>query len=52
MAVIAEGGKYGVDGDLCFSYPVNCKDGEWTIVEGLEINDFSQGKIDATVKEL
>ena len=52
MAVIAEGGKYGVDGDLCFSYPVNCKDGEWTIVEGLEINDFSQAKIDATVKEL
>ena len=52
MAVIVEGGKYGVDGDLCFSYPCNCKDGEWQVVEGLEINEFSQAKIKATEKEL
>lgn len=41
MGVICEGGKYGVDGDLCFSYPCNVKNGEWEIVEGLEINQFS-----------
>lgn len=49
MGVIVEGGKYGVDGDLCFSYPCNVgADGEWTIVEGLEINEFQRSKIDAT----
>ena len=43
MGVIVEGGKYGVDGDLCFSYPCNVgPDGEWQIVEGLEINDFQR----------
>jgi malate/lactate dehydrogenase len=52
MSVIAEGGKYGIDGDLCFSYPCNIKDGEWEIVEGLEISEFSQRKIDLTMKEL
>jgi len=52
MAVIVEGGKYGVDGDLCFSYPCICKDGEWQIVEGLELNEFSVAKIKATEKEL
>jgi malate/lactate dehydrogenase len=52
MSVIVEGGKYGVDGDLCFSYPCNIKNGEWEVVEGLEINEFSQGKIDMTMKEL
>ena len=52
MAVIAEGGKYGIDGDLCFSYPVNCENGEWEIVEGLELNEFSQAKIKASEKEL
>ena len=52
MAVIQDGGKYGVDGDLCFGYPCNVKDGEWEIVEGLEINEISQKKIDATMQEL
>jgi len=52
MAVIKEGGAYGVDGDLCFSYPCNVKNGEWEIVEGLEINEFSQAKIKATEAEL
>lgn len=52
MGVIAEGGKYGVDGDLCFSYPCNVENGEWKVVEGLEVNEFSQAKIKATEKEL
>jgi len=52
MGVIVEGGKYGVDGDLCFSYPCNVKNGEWEIVEGLELNDFQKEKINKTMKEL
>jgi malate/lactate dehydrogenase len=52
MGVIVEGGKYGVDGDLCFSYPCNVRNGEWEIVEGLEINEFSRSKIEASMKEL
>mmetsp|Transcript_3430 Transcript_3430/g.5823 ORF Transcript_3430/g.5823 Transcript_3430/m.5823 type:complete len:94 (-) Transcript_3430:90-371(-) len=52
MGVIVEGGKYGVDGDLCYSYPCNVKNGEWEIVEGLEINDFSREKITASMNEL
>jgi malate dehydrogenase len=53
MGVQVEGGRYGVDGDLVFGYPCNVgADGEWSIVEGLELNDFQKGKIDATMKEL
>ena len=47
MGVIAEGGAYGIDGDLCYSYPCNVNaDGEWQIVEGLEINEFSRQKLE------
>lgn len=52
MGVIVEGGKYDIDGDLCFSYPVNCKNGEWEIVEGLEISEFSREKLNKTQAEL
>ena len=37
---------------LISSFPVTIKDGQWTIVQGLEINDFSRGKIDASTAEL
>jgi malate dehydrogenase len=37
---------------LISSFPVTVKDGRWEIVQGLEIDDFSRGKIDASVKEL
>ena len=33
-------------------YPCTCQGGEYTIVEGLELDDFSRPRIDATVKEL
>ena len=53
MGVIVEGGKYGIDEDLCFGYPCNVDaNGEWQIVEGLEINDFQREKINATMNEL
>jgi malate dehydrogenase len=51
MAVPSDG-SYGVEEGLISSFPVTCKDGAWEIVQGLEINDFSQSRIDTTVNEL
>ncbi|MEU6624791.1 malate dehydrogenase [Streptomyces litmocidini] len=45
-------GSYGVPEGLISSFPVTCKDGKYEIVQGLEINDFSRKRIDASVKEL
>ncbi|MEV6199230.1 malate dehydrogenase [Streptomyces sp. NPDC051771] len=45
-------GSYGVPEGLISSFPVTCKDGKYEIVQGLEINDFSRARIDASVKEL
>src|SRR5690349_10098883 len=51
MAVRSDG-SYGVEEGLISSFPVTVKDGRWSIVQGLEIDDFSRGKIDASVAEL
>ncbi len=51
MSVVSDG-SYGVPEGLISSFPVTVKDGEWEIVQGLEIDDFSRGKIDASVAEL
>ncbi|NNE38677.1 MAG: malate dehydrogenase [Gammaproteobacteria bacterium] len=45
-------GAYGIPEGLMFSFPVECSDGKYKVVEGLEINDFSQARLDATRKEL
>jgi malate dehydrogenase len=45
-------GFYDVDEGLISSFPCTCFDGEWRIVEGLEITDFSRERIDASVTEL
>jgi malate dehydrogenase len=45
-------GSYGVPEGVIFGYPVTCKDGQYKIVQGLAINDFSRKRIDATHKEL
>jgi malate dehydrogenase len=45
-------GAYGVEEGIISSFPVRTKDGEWEIVEGLEVPEFSQERIDRTVKEL
>ena len=45
-------GSYGVDPGLIFSYPVVCADGAYSIVQELDINEFSQGLIDNTENEL
>jgi len=51
MAVPSDG-SYGVPEGLMSSFPCTTKDGKWEIVQGLEIDDFSRGRIDATVAEL
>jgi malate dehydrogenase len=51
MAVVSDG-SYDVPEGIVYSYPVTTKDGEWEIVGGLDIDDFSRGKMDATAKEL
>ena len=51
MAVVSKG-EYGVPEGLISSFPVTTKDGDWSIVEGLEIDEFSRGKIDASTAEL
>ena len=45
-------GSYGVDEGLISGAPCTCSAGEWKLVEGLEINDFSRERIDKTVAEL
>ncbi len=45
-------GSYGVEEGLIYSFPCTCKDGDWSIVQGLEISEFSQAKMDATEQEL
>lgn len=45
-------GSYGVPEGLISSFPVTTKDGEYEIVQGLEIDDFSRERINASVKEL
>ena len=49
---IASDGSYGVPEGLIFSYPVTIKDGEWSIVQGLEHNEYAKEKIAATAQEL
>ena len=51
MGVVSDG-AYGVAPGLIYSYPVTCADGDWQIVQGLEIDDFSRAKMAATEREL
>jgi malate dehydrogenase len=45
-------GSYDVEEGLISGFPCTCAGGEWSIVEGLDIDDFSRERIDATVNEL
>ena len=51
MGVYSDG-SYGVAEGLIYSFPVTCSGGDWSIVQGVEINAFSQEKMDATETEL
>ena len=49
---IPSDGSYGIAPGVIYSYPVTCKDGKYSIVQGLEIDAFSRAKMDATHQEL
>ncbi len=51
MGVPADG-SYGINEGIIYSYPVTCRDGEYQIVKGLEIDDFSRERMQATEREL
>jgi malate dehydrogenase len=49
---IASDGSYGIPEGIVAGHPCKCSGGEWSVVQGLEINEFSRARIDASVKEL
>ncbi|HKO29328.1 MAG TPA: malate dehydrogenase, partial [Solirubrobacteraceae bacterium] len=49
---IPSDGSYGVDEGLISGFPVTCSNGSYEVVQGLELNDFSRSRLEATVKEL
>ena len=49
---VASDGSYGVPEGLISSFPVTTRGGDWEIVQGLDIDDFSRSRIDASVAEL
>jgi malate dehydrogenase len=51
MAIPSDG-SYGIGAGIFAGHPCTCQDGKYTVVEGLEIDDFSRARIDATVQEL
>ncbi|WP_148571194.1 malate dehydrogenase [Nocardioides caldifontis] len=51
MAVVSDG-SYGVPEGLVYSFPVTTSGGDWTIVKGLAVNEFSRQRMDATAQEL
>ncbi|MCR6702291.1 MAG: malate dehydrogenase [Dokdonella sp.] len=51
MAIPSDG-SYGIEPGVIFGYPVTVKDGAYRIVQGLDVNAFSRGRIEATDKEL
>ena len=51
MGVYSDG-SYGITEGLIYSFPCVCKDGDWEIVQGVEISDFSREKMTATEQEL
>ena len=51
MGVYSDG-SYGIAEGLIYSFPCRCKDGDWSIVQGLDVGEFSREKMDATAQEL
>jgi malate dehydrogenase len=51
MAVPSDG-SYGIPAGVIYGYPVTCKNGDYQIVQGLSVNDFSRQRMEATHKEL
>jgi malate dehydrogenase len=51
MAIPSDG-SYGVPEGIISSFPVTCSGGDYSIVQGLDIDDFSRGRIDKSAAEL
>jgi malate dehydrogenase len=51
MAIVSDG-SYGVEEGLISSFPCTCSGGDYQVVQGLDIDDFSRGRIDKSVAEL
>ncbi|MBA2779159.1 malate dehydrogenase [Billgrantia kenyensis] len=51
MAIPSDG-SYGIEEGIIYSYPVRCQNGDYEIVQGLEIDEFSRGRMKATEDEL
>lgn len=52
MGVYSAGNPYGIDEDIMYSFPITTENGEWKIIEGLEVNDFSREMMSKTEEEL
>ena len=51
MAIPSDG-SYGIGEGIIYSFPVTCSNGSYSIVQDLEVSDFSRERMDATAKEL
>ncbi|WP_175934605.1 malate dehydrogenase [Corynebacterium sp. Marseille-P4321] len=51
-AAVPSTGEYGVDEGLMFGFPATAEDGQWRVVEGLELSDFQRERIDANIEAL
>jgi malate dehydrogenase len=49
---VPSSGAYGIEEGVVAGHPCSCSGGEWRVVEGLEIPDFSRARIDSTIAEL
>lgn len=49
---VASDGSYDIPEDIIYGFPVTCAGGKYEVVKGLAIDEFSRGKMDATLKEL
>ncbi len=52
MGVYSAGNPYGIDEDIIYAFPITTENGEWKIVEGLEVSDFSRERMQGTQNEL
>ena len=49
---VASDGSYGVPEGLLCGFPATCSDGQGSVVQGLELDEFSRGRVEASVAEL
>lgn len=49
---VCSDGSYGTEPGLVYSFPVEIANGDWKIVQGLNVDDFSREKMNVTQKEL